>query len=353
MAESSGDTSRRRSIMVGALVLAVVVAAGAFFWLRGAPTGSKKEAEQPSAEPIGIVNVARAMEAHPLREKLVALYGERDELRMMVDFDRVMLVKLTAPKAAKEPFDDAVRQKEKQHDIKNHGEMLEKLAAAEKADREATKKDFEAARDEINGEYFNEIFNIQMKLDNAEAMKLSNDTIKELAARLHELQRERGARQYELWRTHENEIKARSEARAKEMGIELDELRARTTEEIAAEEMRKKAEADRRNFDAMQKNMMERIATRQKLVEHQMDLSSKQQEIRSMEQAMMADVRAKAMKLAVAHHLSAVFAAPARSIGSIVHDAFPYGARAKEKAVVTGGTAIDLTDELTAEMKNK
>ena len=58
------------------------------------------------------------------------------------------------------------------------------------------------------GHDFNEIFNTQLKLDNADIMRLSEATVEDLKRHLDNLQRERGRHQFELYQKYEAEIRA-------------------------------------------------------------------------------------------------------------------------------------------------
>ena len=135
--------------MIGIIAVVLCAAIGVFFWTRRSPSTAPRA---QASEAVGYVNMREAMKAHPDHEALENLYYEHDELKMRMTIDKRMLVSLRAPRAAKEPFNDAVRQKEKQTDIKSHGEALEKLKAAEAKDREDTRAAFEARRDKNNGE---------------------------------------------------------------------------------------------------------------------------------------------------------------------------------------------------------
>ena len=223
---------------------------------------------------------------------------------------------------------------------------MEKLAEAEKAKREETRALYEAARNEINAAYFNEIFNTQLKLDNADIMRLSDETIADLKRHLENLQRERGRHQYELHQKYEAEIRAYKEALAAEHGISLAALEQDTDERLRAEEMRKRSEAQARNLDALQKNMLDAVELRMRLSEVRSALQAKEQEIAALEDGLTLDLAGKAAKLAVLHHLAIVYASPVTAglpIAGVGTDPFA-GLR------VISGTAIDLTDELAREI---
>ena len=84
-----------------------------------------------------------------------------------------------------------------------------------------------------------------------------------------------------------------------------------------------------------------------RLTEIRTALRAKEQEITALEDSLTLDLAGKAAKLAVLHHLSIVYATPLTSglpIAGVGTDPVA-GLR------VVGGTAVDLTEELTKEIE--
>lgn len=336
------------SILIGGAVLLCILTAAAFLF-----TGNKP-VERPAAavsDAAGIIDVKKAMQAHNAYGQLSALREERERMAVDLAVAQRMVIKLLAPKAEKGPFDAAVRQKVRTEAIHMHGEVIERLDAAEKAEREATRPMLEAARDEINAEYFNEIFNIQLKLDNAKAMRLSEETLQELKNRLHELQMERGRRQIALWRAYEEKIKQhRAELAARE-GIQEEDASAQMTERMRAAESAKQSSAQARNVDAMQRNMLDASKLRARIQEKMQMLKAKDQEIAALEAYMLKEIAGKAAKLAAIHHFSIIYSSPAVDVSSISAGWLHNGAVLKKNVRVVDGSAQDITDELIRELQ--
>ncbi len=334
----------RKPLLVGLLTLALIGGiAGGWLWLHPGDKAAPTSAANALTTEAGFVRLGEAAKAHPDYNTLLRLRMEREELAVKLAREERRLLAMTAPDAIKKPFDDAVEQKKKQVLLQEHREFLEKLAEAEKAKREETRALYEAARDEINAAYFNEIFNTQLKLDNADIMRLSADTIADLKRHLENLQRERGRHQFDLHQKYEAEIRAYKESLAAEHGISLAALEASTDERLRAEEMRKRSEAQVRNLNALQKNMLDATELRIRIQESRSALRAKEREISALEGGLTADLASKAAKLAALHHLSVIYAAP-------VADAFPSADNPFAGLQVIGGTALDLTDELTQEI---
>ncbi len=341
--ESRPTESGRKPFLVGLLTLALIGGcAGLWLWLH---PGDKPVSDPAAASTMeaGFVRLGEAAKAHPDYKTLVRLRGEREALSAKLAREERRLLVMTAPDAIKKPFDDAVEQKKKQALLKEHREFLEKLAQAEKAKREETRELYEAARDEINAAYFNEIFNTQLKLDNADIMRLSAETVADLKRHLETLQRERGRHQYALYQKYEAEIRAYKEELAAEHGISLAALESSTDERLRAEEMRKRSEAQARNLDALQKNLLDATELRIRIQESRGALRAKEREIEALEGGMTADLAGKAAKLAALHHLAVIYAAP-------MSEAFPSAEDPFAGLRVIRGTATDLTEELVKEI---
>lgn len=340
----------RKPLFVGLLSLCILggIVLG-WLWLHPGDkiSSAPPETSQKSTEEAGIVRLGEVVRKHPEYGTLLRLRGEHAELSESLARGERQLLRMTAPDAIKKPFDDAVEQKKKQVLIKEHGEFMEKLAEAEKEKREETRAWFEAARNEINAAYFNSIFNTQLKIDNADIMRLSDETVADLKRHLENLQRERGRHLYELHQKYEAEIRAFKEALAAEHGVSLAALEQDTDERLRAEEMRKRSEAQARNLDALQKNMLDAVELRMRLSEIRTALQAKEREITALEDALTLELAGKAAKLAVLRHLSIVYASPMTA-------GLPIAGVGTDPAAglrVVGGTAVDLTGELIQELE--
>ena len=347
---SRSAESGRKPLFVGLLSL-IVLGGIVLGWLfvhpgdKVSPPATDPSAQ--SAEESGVVRLGEVVRKHPEYGTLLRLRGEHAQLSDALARGERQLLKMTAPDAIKKPFDDAVDQKKKQVLIKEYGEFMEKLAEAEKAKREETRALYDAARGEINAAYFNEIFNTQLKIDNADVMRLSEETVADLKRHLENLQRERGRHLYDLHLKYEAEIRAFKEALAAEHGVSLAALEQETDERLRAEEMRKRSEAQARNLEALQKNMLDSVELRMRLTEIRTALRAKEQEITALEDGLTLELAGKAAKLAVLHHLSIVYASP-------VTAGLPIAGVGTDPAAglrVVGVTAVDLTEELIKEIE--
>ena len=346
----SSDGGKRAWLLFGAALFLIMGAAALWLWYRPAPAALPAV----SSPGVGIVDIPAVLRAHPAYEALARQREERERLETDLRMERQMFVALTAPRLSSSLFQDAVRQKQRQRDVEAQNTLRERLAAAEKARREELKPSLEAARDEINGQYFNEIFNIQLKLDNRDSMRLSEEAVRLLTDRLHALQRERGQKQFALWQRFEADIQAYREDLAAQWGLDLAGEAAASRDRLSAEELRRKAEAEARNSEALRQSMMDFADRRVRLTEKEAALAAKEQEISAMEEYMMKDVASKAAKLAVLHHLDIIFARPAKNLAALPAGLMLHiGPWPLSEAAVVGGDALDLTEELAVELKSR
>ena len=75
-------------------------------------------------------------------------------------------------------------------------------------------------------------------------------------------------------------------------------------------EMRKRSEAQMRNLDAIQKNMLDATELRMRIQDTKNAIRAKEKELLAVEGGMTTDLASMAAKLAVRHHLSVVYASP-------------------------------------------
>lgn len=348
--ETGGAEKKNSKVrLIGGAALLCVVAAGG--WLLTNQSKSAIPSTVSTASATGVIDVKKAMQAHNAYGQLAALREERERMAGDLAIAQRMLIKLLAPKAEKEPFDAAVRQKSRTEAVHAHGAAMERLNAAEAAEREATKSMLEAARDEINAEYFNEIFNIQLKLDNAKAMRLSEADIEALKERLHDLQMERGRRQIAMWQAYEAKIKEHRAELAAQEGIREAENSAQTTEQFRAQEAAKQSVAQARNLDMMQKKMLDTSKLQARIQERTLALKAKDKEIASLENQVLKEIAGKAAKLAAIHHLSIIYAAPVTNTYTLPAGIRQVGAERPATARIIAVNAQDVTDELIRELQ--
>ena len=197
--------TRRREILAGGIVLLVIAAVCYFLPAQ----------EQPrAAEDIAVMRISEVLTAHPSYARLMELRAEEATLALAVR-DVPEVFSLTPPAADDEPFQDSVWQKNAQTVIGARVELERERKRLTEVYRKQTEDDYERRKKQIDDEYQNAITNINLKLDNQRAMhgpRVSEDELAQeragLEAQREALRQERGARQAELYRTWQEEIRA-------------------------------------------------------------------------------------------------------------------------------------------------
>ena len=242
--------TRRREILAGGIVLLVIAAVCYFLPAR----------EQPrAAEDIAVMRNAEVLAAHPSYARLMELRAEEATLALAVG-DVPEVFSLTPPAADDAPFQDSVWQKNAQTVIGARVELDRERKRLTEVYRKQTEDDYERRKKQIDDEYQNAITNINLKIDNQRAMhgpRVSEDELAQeragLEAQREALRQERGARQAELYRTWQEEIRARVAARIEPQQATWTAKAKATIDAQKAEADRQKAEAEERNAAAMER----------------------------------------------------------------------------------------------------
>ena len=342
----------KRAIVLGALVCIAVLCCGALL-MKGILNRDATPAAKPTESTTGVVRLQELVQAHPEYERLQTLMAERTELkaRLKQSLDVPLAVQPVAVDS--KPFDDSVWQKNAQDVIGRRFELerAQKKAAADY--KAATEADYKAQSNAINEEYLNAILNIKIKLDNREAMRLTDDVIAKLNADLDELEAERGGRQIALYRQWQAEIQAYAEQSvAKEFATSRADME-QLKNQREAEAAKAQSEAQQRDIAAITARMNESAAKQQQAVATQTMLHENEQQILALESKILNDIASKAAKVAILHHFTLIVCDPARSLTSLLPDGLrpAAGPDVPERYVKTVSVnATDVTDEVKDEL---
>ena len=259
------------------------------------------------------------------------------------------------PEVEQKPFDDSVWQKNAQDVIGRRAELerAQKKAAADY--KASTEEDYKARRDAINAEYLNAILNIKLKLDNREAMGLSNETVAKLNADLDDLEAERGGRQMALYRDWQREIEGYAKASVEKDFAASHEDLEKLQAQRQAEAVKNQSEAQQRDIASLSEQMQASAARQQQALAAQDALEENEQQVLALESKILNDIASKAAKVAILHHFTLIVCDPARSLASLLPDAFrpAAGPDVPEKYVKTiSVNATDVTDEVLSELES-
>ncbi len=338
---SAGFWLKHRNTLCGVFVVALILllgSAGFFFRASLQPQPSPPAPQEPGG--IGVVDLARAEKVHEVYAQIAALDAERAVIA--ADIARLSADRRAwkPPALSDEPFQLAAEQKELQQErLAAEGRARERRKALA-AWEEETKEAFLAEKKMIEDAYQNRIVNIEMKIDNREAMLLSADDVKTLLQELETLRNERGTRIEALFA-------ARDEKRRQYLAALIARDEALGKSSAAQEEAaRQKAEADKRNSEAL-RQAMQGMEIDELLNRKRAALAAKDEEIRILREHIRKDIESKTAKLAIVHRLAFVV---------VKETDEAVGVRREEAAAtmlrfpVHVSDAVDLTDEVIAEL---
>ena len=343
---------RKRHIVLGALICIAALMFGALL-MRGLLHREAAPAGPAAESTTGIVHLQELVAAHPEYGKLQQLLAARAQLKESQRQTLTVPLTVQPPAVDAKPFDDSVWQKNAQDVIGRRFELerAQKKAAADY--KTATEADYKARRDAINEEYLNAILNIKLKLDNRDAMRLTDEDVAKLNAELDDLEAERGGRQIALYRDWQAEIEAYArQSVANDVAASkanLETLKSQRETEAA----KAQSEAQQRNIAALMDRMNASAAQQQQAVAAESALHENEQQILALESKILNDIASKAAKVAILHHFTLIVCDPARSLASLLPDGLRPAASpdTPEKYVKTVSVhAVDVTDEVKDEL---
>ena len=350
-----GARKRRRNIAVGAIAAIALLAAGAgIFHSLVRPPGESQQ--EKLAADAGLIDWQKVIEAHPDYERLAKLREECKVLEMETsEVGDIFTVK--PPEQDPKPLEDSVWAKNALDIVGQRAEIERKskrVAAEYRAQTEAAYQEQSRAIDE---EYLNDILNINIKLDNQEAMHNPLDSDQQLAEeraiwlqQREQLQQERGQRQHELRLAYEQQVAQHVQ---QVLGPELAAWRANLPQQQARQRAAATAaqtEADKRNAAAMQKQVEIAQQVQQRLAKRQ-ELLAKQAQLQALETHIMNDVAGRAAKVAILHHFTLILVDHPHVLTSFLPDAEQVNPLQRTYSRAIGVTTVDVTDELVQEVQ--
>ena len=334
--------TRRREILAGGIVLLVIAAVCYFLPAR----------EQPrAAEDIAVMRISEVLVAHPSYARLMELRAEEATLALAVR-DVPEVFSLTPPAADDAPFQDSVWQKNAQTVIGARVELERERKRLTEVYRKQTEDDYERRKKQIDDEYQNAITNINLKIDNQRAMhgpRVSEDELAQeragLEAQREALRQERGARQAELYRTWQEEIRARVAAR-----IEPQQATWTAKAKATIDAQKAEAEAEERNAAAMERAAKAQDA-HAAAARRAARLAQVRRDADALEEAIWRDVRSRAAKIALMQHFSLILTAPQADDAAHLAPARPFVQR-RYMPPITVDAARDVTADMVREMQS-
>lgn len=356
-AKSSLWKKKRKEIILGSAVALGLVFLGA--WGLRALMPGHQQVQTIEAASIGLVDMQKALEAHPDYDKLLSLQKEYKSLELSLkDTEKLPEMPVQPPQVDSKPFDDSVWQKNAQTVIGGRTELEREAKSVEKAYREAHQAEYDSRRKAVDEDYQNAIFNLNLKIDNQKAMHHPWAKQEDLDAEKADwenqrslLQQERGMRQQELAKEWEKEVNSYVQSVMGPKVAKWQEQAKTAMNQQKSAAVRKQSDVQQRDTQAMAvQNQQDAELNIQKRVQIKKQMAEKAEEIQALDTHIRNDIAGKAAKIAILHHFTLILANPAEDLVYKLPLDVPDSMKPNRFMPVVGSDTEDVTDELVEEM---
>lgn len=329
------------------------------------PVAKVEEKKIEQSKPVGgfgIIDLEQIKAKIPEGEILDELLAREKRLRL--EFDSMMLPYQNPqvdepPKIDEKPFSDAAREKNAQDFISQMAELKAKRQSLTEKYREESREEYIRRRDEVHEFYFNRALNINLKLQNADNLDLSEYDVRVLEAELDAIVAERNQKQGEMLAQWTAEINERVES---EIAPEEARIKAQARENLAmlqAEAEQKIQETQERNRNLMEAAVKEIEARQQRRQEILAELTEVEKERTELENKILESIAEETGKLGAMYRLEAVLikrdSQPREKIFNL-SEKMQFKLREKKSlgaAIYPGKDTPDLTQDLIKELELK
>jgi hypothetical protein len=318
--------SSRKIWIASILVLAVIAFAGYLLKATGGDSKSPKSSTAVVTQSdIGIIDMNKALKAHPKYQDLVRLKKELNTLTAQNAEEQNFTIDNQTPTVNQGTLDEAVGQKQNEKLIAKHAEISERLKRKNEEVTAQFEKQFQAEVAEINNTYQPSIFDLKLKL---ETLNITEEVRNQLNQKRIALDKERSQKIEQKQQEITSKINAIMQAESKKGETEFVEARKQLEEETKVEKNAEQEKINTRNNQAMiNQNKIVKLDANQVAKGAEASIY-KEQEIAVLEESMKNDIASKVAKIAIEKKLATVLA-----------------------VVQVNVNAIDITDLVVAEFK--
>ena len=331
----------KRAMLGLGLVLLVIVSAAMLLVYK-----SDKAPSLTSQEPVvGILDMQALISLHKEYPQLQALESEVVQLQAAL-YAQSVIPAFTSENNAEVSMDETADQRAKFDQLIRHSELRKELTADAERIRQEMAPEFSAEQDALNKPYLNELLNLRIKMDNAQVLGLSEETVKDMEESLNSLQTERQGKLQALLADQNQRLIAeqRKQSAGKIAKVEAEDAQASKTLQNAA--LSQELSLQDRNNKAMEQALTP-IQQRLSMARKTALLETKKLALAQLQDKIYRDIAGRAAKLAIIHHLTLILAQPTNdsinekgNLNQLPGVAMP----------VIGINTIDLTEEMKQEI---
>ncbi|WP_110954117.1 hypothetical protein [Anaerosinus massiliensis] len=294
----------RKVWTIGFLVLAVIAFAG--YLLKAAdgdsknPEGSTNVAAQTD---LGIIDMNKALKAHPKYKDLVRLNKEFNTLKAQNEEGQDFAVNRQVPALNQGAVEEAAQQKENEKITAKRAEIKDKLKRKyeEVARPFAEKLQGEVA--EIDQYYQPLLFDLKLKL---ETIQMQEEARNELNQKRIALENERNQKVQQKQKAVDDQVNAIMQAESQKAESEFSAYANQIAQSADAERVKKQTEITERNTKALEEQNAAMQFDVGKLAKGKEAMIYKEQEIHVLEESIKNDIASKVAKIAIEKNLTTV-----------------------------------------------
>ena len=290
-----------------AVLLTALIGGGLFLYEPPKPVKVERPKEAEPVQGFGFVDFDLIQEKIPNSAELKELRGR--EIRLRLELNEVMrpVMPPKIPEIDTTPISNSAREKNMQSIISQLAELKARKKRLAEEYRKQTEPEYIRHRDEVTRVYLNEAFNITLKIQNADVLRLTPEQVQELQKKLDALVLSRNESQLELlndWTAQINnyveEQTAGEEARIRREGEES----LQKYNEEAVQKIRDIQERNRAIMDAAAQEVAVRQVRRREILDELTKTADARVEL---ENKILDDIVDEAGKLGALHRLRMVF----------------------------------------------
>lgn len=267
----------------------------------------KNSEPQDLTRGFGFIDLDEIYDHLPNGEELKELRGR--EIRLRLELNEIM--RPVAPPQLPEiditPFSESAREKNMQNIIGEIAELRARKKRLAEEYRKKTEPDYIQRRDAVTQVYLNEAFNITLKIQNADILRLKPEEVHELEAQLDKVVADRNASQGELLKDWLAEIESYVESQTADDAARIRRESEEHYQKYSVEAQQKIQEVQERNraiMDAAAKEVAARQIRRREILA---DLSETSSARAKLEDKILNEITSDTGKLGAVYKLKAVF----------------------------------------------
>ena len=295
--------NRKKVILI--IVVVILSSLAVFYMVKNHSKQEENGLPEIAAEQatFGLIDMDKAMQAHPQYKQLIELKKEYDALALESKKAKPVQIDTQPPSVDFSAIDASINQK-KNEKIKQKIEQLNaELQKKELEIRKQMDADYQEAAQKIDDQYISQIFNLQLKRNTLDVTKETVAGIDQQIEQLKNEQRQKLVENHQKFSAKLMELMKPDHEKAKK---ELDDYAAEIEKDLVEDAHRQVSEIEKRNHLAMAEKTNELKLGMDNSTTVRDKLENKEKEISVLQDEIIKDIASKVSKIAIENKLDIV-----------------------------------------------